>query len=338
MLALLHLIGILIVDIFKSRSRLEAENLFLRHQLNIALRRAPPRLLLRGYDRLLLVMMTRVWPSLLSVVQVVQPATILRWHRAGFRIYWRWKSRDHAGRPKIDRELRDLIRRMSKENPLWGAPRIHGELLKLGFEVAQSTVSKYMVRRQNPPSQTWRTFLRNHGDAIAAIDLCVVPTATFERLFAFLVVGHGRRQLLWFAVTRHPTAEWLAQQIVEAFPWNAAPVYLVRDNDGAYEHAFRRRVRTMGIRDRPASPRSPWQNPYAERLIGTLRRECLDHVLIFGAPHLRRILTSYFSYYNETRTHLSLDKDAPLRRAVQPCGTIVATPILSGLHHRYARI
>lgn len=178
-------------------------------------------------------MMTRVWPSLLSVAQVVQPDTILRWHRTGFRAYWRRKSRDRAGRPKIDRELRNLIRRMSKENPLWGAPRIHGELLKLGFGVAQSTVSKYMVRRQNPPSQTWRTFLRNHGDAIAAIDLCVVPTATFERLFAFLIVGHGRRQLLWFAVTRHPTAEWLAQQIVEAFPWNTAPVYLVRDNDGA---------------------------------------------------------------------------------------------------------
>jgi hypothetical protein len=220
---------------------------------------------------------------------------------------------------------------------LWGAPRIHGELLKLGFEIAQSTVSKYMVRGQKPPSQTWTTFLRSHADAIAAIDLCVVPTATFERLFAFLV-GHGRRQLLWFAVTRHPTAEWLAQQIVEAFPWNTAPAYLVRDNDGAYGHAFRRRVRRMGIGDRPTSPRSPWQNAYAERLIGTLRRDCLDHVLIFGERHLRRTLTLYSSYYNETRTHLSLDKDAPLRRAVQTRGTIAATPSLSGLHHQYARI
>jgi transposase InsO family protein len=166
----------------------------------------------------------------------------------------------------------------------------------------------------------------------------VVSTVTFDRLFAFLVLGHGRRQLLWFAVTRHPTAEWLAQQIVEAFPWNTAPTYLVRDNDGAYGQAFRRRIRRMGIRDRPISPRSPWQNPYAERLIGTLRRDCLDHVLIFGERHLRQILTSYFSYYNETRTHLSLDKDAPLPRAVQRCGTIVAMPILSGLHHQYARI
>jgi transposase InsO family protein len=176
-----------------------------------------------------------------------------------------------------------------------GAPRIHGELLKLGFEIAESTVSTYMIRRRRPPSQNWRTFLRNHADAIAAIDLCVVPTVTFELLFAFVVLGHGRRQLLWFAVTRHPTAEWLAQQIVEAFPWNVAPAYLVRDNDGAYGQPFRRRIRSMGILDRPTSPRSPWQNAYAERLIGTLRRECLDHVLIFGVQHLRQILTSYSS-------------------------------------------
>ncbi|MGH9548295.1 MAG: integrase core domain-containing protein [Terriglobales bacterium] len=221
---------------------------------------------------------------------------------------------------------------------MWGAPRIHGELLKLGLEIAESTVSKYMIRHRGPPSQTWRTFLRNHADAIAAIDLCVVPTLTFDSLFAFLVVGHGRRQLLWFAVTRQPTAEWLAQQIVEAFPWDAAPTYLVRDNDGAYGQTFTSRLRAMGIRDRPISPRSPWQNPYVERLIGTLRRDCLDHVLIFGERHLRRVLTSYSLYYNETRTHLGLAKDAPLRRAVQRSGTIIITPILSGLHHRYARI
>jgi transposase InsO family protein len=227
---------------------------------------------------------------------------------------------------------------MSKENPLWGAPRIHGELLKLGYELAESTVSKYMIRRRGPPSQTWRTFLRNHADAIAAIDLCVVPTVTFECLFVCLVVGHGRRRLLWFAVTRHPTAEWLAQQIVEAFPWDRAPTYLVRDNDGAYGHAFTSRVRAMGIRDRPISPRSPWQNPYVERLIGTLRRDCLDHVLILGERHLWRVLKSYSLYYNATRTHLGLDKDTPLPRPVQRSGAIVAVPILSGLHHRYVRI
>ena len=336
MLAVLQLIGAFVADLFKSRRRLEIENLFLRHQLNIALRRMPHRLRLRGSDRALMVWMTWLWPGLLGLSRVVQPDTILRWHRAGFRAYWRWKSRARSGRPPLDRELRELIRRMSKDNPLWGAPRIHGELLKLGFEVAESTVSKYMIERRGPPSQTWRTFLLNHADAIAAIDLCVVPTLTFGCLFAFLVLGHGRRQLIWFAVTQQPTAEWLAQQIVAAFPWDTAPTYLLRDNDGAYGEAFTRRVRAMGIRDRPISPRSPWQNPYVERLIGTLRRDCLDHILIVGERHLRRVLTSYSLYYNETRTHLGLSKDAPLGRAVQRSGTIVTTPVLCGLHHRYA--
>src|SRR6266513_644442 len=207
MFAILHSLGMFVADLFKSRCRLEAENLFLRHQLNIALRQAPPRLRLRGSDRALLVWMTQLWPSLLGAAQVVEPETILRWHRSGFIAFWRWKSRKRAGRPKIDRGLRDLIRRMSKENPQWGASRIHGELLMLGFDVAQSTVSKSMVRGGTPPSQSWKTFLRNHAQAIAAIDLCVVPTLTFERLFAFLVVGHGRRQLLWFAVTRNPSAQ-----------------------------------------------------------------------------------------------------------------------------------
>src|SRR5258707_200746 len=326
-----------IVDLFKSRCRLEAENLFLRHQLSIALRRTPLRVRLRGSDRALLVWMTRLWPSLLGAAQVVQPETILRWHRAGFEAFWRWKSRKRAGRPKIDRGLRDLIRRMSKENQQGGASRIHGELLMLGFEVAQSTVSKYMVRGGAPPSQSWKTFLRNHAQAIAAIDLCVVPTLTFERLrFWFWATAGGN--CCGSRVTRHPTAEWLARQVTEAFPWASAPAYLVRDNDGAYGHVFKSRVRAMGIRDRPISPGSPWQNGYAERLIGTVRRECLDRLLIFGESHLRRVLASYAIYYNQARTHLALGKDAPLGRAVQRSGVIVAIPILSGLHHQYARI
>jgi transposase InsO family protein len=208
----------------------------------------------------------------------------------------------------------------------------------LGFEVAQSTVSKYMVRCQKPPSQTWKTFLQNHAEAITAIDMCIVPTLTFDRLFALLVLGHGRRQLLWFEVTRHPTAEWLARQITEAFPWASTPAYLVRDNDRAYGHIFTSRVRAMGIRDRPISPGSPWQNGIAERLIGTVRRECLDRILIFGESQLRRVLASYAAYYNQTRTHLALQKDAPLRRAVQRSGAIVAILILGGLHNQYVRI
>ena len=337
MFVILHSLGGFVTDLIKSRCRLEAENLLLHHQLTIALR-ASPRLRLLGSDRALLIWMTRLWPSLLDAVRVVQPETVLRWHRAGFKMLWRRKSRHKAGRPKIDRGLRDLIRRMSRENPLWGASRIHGELLMLGFEVAQSTVSKYMARRRNPPSQTWNTFLRNHAEAIAAIDMCVVPALTFDLLFAFLVLGHGRRQLLWFEVTRHPTAEWLARQITEAFPWTSAPAYLVRDNDRAYGHVFTSRVRAMGIRDRPISPRSPWQNGIAERLIGTLRRECLDQVVIFSEMHLRRILSAYAAYYNQARTHMALQKDAPLHRAVQRSGAIVAIPILAGLHHQYVRI
>jgi transposase InsO family protein len=338
MTAILLTLWLFVVDLFKSRSRLEAENLYLRHQLNIALRRAPSRIRLSGSDRALLVMMTKLWPNLVGMAQLVKPETILRWHRTGFRMFWRWKSRSRAGRPRIDRGLRDLIQRISAENPLWGASRIHGELLMLGFEVAQSTVSKYMVRRPSLPSQSWKTFLRNHGEAIAAIDMCVVPTVTFELLFAFLVVGHGRRHLLRFEVTQRPTAEWLARQITEAFPWASAPTYLVRDNDRAYGLVFRRRVRIMGIRDKPISPRSPWQNGIAERLIGTLRHECLDQMLVFGEAHLRRILSAYATYYNQARTHMALKKDTPLHRAVQRNGTIIAVPVLSGLHHRYARI
>ena len=338
MFAILYALGMFLADLFKSRRRLEAENLLLRHQLSVALRRAPPRPRFRGIDRALLVWMIQLWPSLLGAVQIVQPETVLRWHRAGFSAFWRWNSRARAGRPKIDRELRELIQRMSMENPLWGASRIHGELLMLGFEVAQSTVSKYLVRGRKPPSQSWRTFLRNHAEAIAAIDMCIVPTLTFERLFAFLVLGHGRRQLLWFEVTRHPTAEWLARQITEAFPWASAPTYLVRDNDRAYGHTFTARVRAMGIRDRPISPRSPWQNGIAERMIGTVRRECLDHVVIFGEAHLRRILSAYAAYYNQTRTHLALDKDAPLQRTVQRFGRVAVIPVLAGLHHQYVRI
>ncbi len=338
MFAILHALGMFVTDLLKSRSRLEAENLLLRHQLTIAMRQAPPRLRLRGSDRALLTWMTRVWPGLLGAVQVVQPETVLRWHRAGFRMIWRWKSRHRAGRPRIDRGLRDLIRRMSRENPLWGASRIHGELLMLGFEVAQSTVSKYMLRRRSPPSQSWKTFLRNHAEAIAAIDMCVVPALNFDLLFVFLVLGHGRRRLLWFEVTRHPTAEWLAQQITEAFPWTSAPAYLVRDNDRAYGRVFTSRVRAMGIRDRPISPGSPWQNGCAERLIGTLRRECLDQILISGEAHLRRVLSAYAAYYNQARTHLALHKDAPSHRSVQRSGAIVGIPILAGLHHQYVRI
>ena len=249
--------------------------------------------------------------------------------RAGFRCYWRWKSRPLGGRPQIDTELRVLIRRMSVENPLWGAPRIHGELLKLGFEVAQSSVAKYMVKRRGPPSQGWRTFLRNHAPDIAAMDLFVVPTVGFDLLYAFVIVRLDRRDLVWINVTTNPTAEWVARQITEAFPWDEAPRYMIRDRDRIYGAVVTRRLRAMGIRDKPTAPASPWQNGFAERLIGSIRRECVDHVIVLGEAHLRRILKSYAGYYNSVRTHRSLNKDAPVSRPVQRPESLVHTPSLA---------
>jgi transposase InsO family protein len=280
----------------------------------------------------------RWFPAILKVLAIIRPETLMRWHRAGFQRYWRWKSRRRGGRPPVETELRALIRRISIENPLWGAPRIHGELLKLGFEVAQSSVAKYMVKRRWPPSQGWQTFLRNHARDIAAMDLFVVPTIGFDLLYAFIIVRLDRRDLAWINVTTNPTAEWVARQSTEAFPWDGAPGYMIRDRDRIYGTVVTRRLRAMGIRDRPIAPASPWQNGFAERLIGSIRRECLDHIIVLGEAHMRRILKSYARYYNETRTHLALEKDAPLSRTVKRAGRILCRPILGGLHHEYVRI
>jgi hypothetical protein len=326
-------------DCFKPQWRLQAEILVLRHELNVLQKRAARRQRhLRWVDRALFIWLYRCCPCILNAITIVKPETVVRWHHKGFAAYWRWKSRSPGGRPWIAQELRDLIRRMSLENPLWGATKMHGELLKLGIQVAQSTVSIYMVPRRGRPLQTWKTFLHNHAEGIVSIDLFVVPTIGFQQLFACLVLSHQRRQLLWFAVTRNPTAEWLARQITEAFPWDTAPKYLVRDNDRAFGAGFKDRIRAMGIRDRPTSFRSPWQNGHVERLVGSTRRECTDHVIVFNEAHLRRILSKYAYYYNKVRTHLALGKDAPYGRPIERFGDITAHPILGGLHHRYARI
>lgn len=338
MLDLCRLIWRMFTDLFRSRVALEAEILVLRQQINVLRRTRPKRPPFISIDRLILGGVCRLFPKMYDALAIVRPDTVIRWHRAGFRSYWRWKSRHRGGRPTVPLEIRELIREMSIANPLWGAPRIHGELLKLGIEIGQTSVAKYMARRRGPPSQGWKAFLRNHADGIAAMDLFVVPTISFRLLYGLLIMGHGRRQVLWFGVTAHPTAEWIANQITQACGWKQAPRYLIRDRDGAYGEVFIRRVRSMGIRDRPTSPRSPWQNAYAERLIGSIRRECLDHVVVFGERHLRHVLLSYMNYYNETRTHLSLDKDAPLSRTVQRAGRILRLPILGGLHHQYVRI
>jgi hypothetical protein len=287
------LVWSVLVLLFRSRASLEAEILILRHQLNIQRRHLPKRLCFSAMDRLIFVGLYRLLPTALNALTIVKPATVVRWHRAGFRSYWRWKSRRRSGRPTVPIEIRRLIGEMSIANPLWGAPRIHGELLKIGIEIGQTSVAKYMVRRRGPPSQGWKTFLRNHANGIAAMDLFVVPTISFRLLYGLLIMRHGRRQILWFGVTAHPTAEWIANEITEACGWEQAPRYLIRDLDGAYGEVFIRRLRSMGIRDRPTSPRSPWQNGYAERLIGSIRRECVDHILVVSERHLRHVLLSY---------------------------------------------
>lgn len=269
---------------------------------------------------------------------LVKPATVVQWHRKGFRLYWRWRSR-RLGRPRTGAEIRDLIRQMSLANPLWGAPRIHGEMLKLGIEVSQATVGRYLPWRPKVPSPTWRSFLHNHLTDIAAIDMFVVATATFRLLYALIVLGHDRRRIIHFAVTQNPTQGWLARQMTEAFPWDTAPRYLLRDRDASYGPAFRRRVRAMVIKEVVTAPRSPWQNPYVERLIGSIRRECLDHIVVFNEHHLREVLSTYFEYHHKARTHLSLNKDCPQPRHIQPlsAGKIIAFPEVGGLHHRYER-
>jgi len=343
MIRLLCFVLAILASPFKSKLRLEAENAVLRHPLVVLRRRLRGRVRLTNNDRWFFIQLYRWFPSILQVFTIIRPERLVRWHRAGFRRYWRWKSRPLGGRPQIETELRAMIRRMSVEIPLWGAPRIHGELLKLGFEIAQSSVAKYMVKRRGPPSQGWRTFLRNHAPDIAAMDLFVVSTIGFDLLYAFVIVRLDRRDLVWINVTANPTAEWVARQITEAFPWNEAPRYLIRDRDRIYGSVVRRRLRSMGIRDRPKAPASPWQNGVTERLIGSIRRECVDHVIVLGEVHLRRVLRSYARYYNDIRTHRSLGKDAPAVRRVQRTGIISShawrtSPSLHpGLGFRYNR-
>ena len=329
-----------IIEIFADRAALHTEILALRQQVAV-LKRQRPRPSLRKADRVFWVILSCLWPGWRHALVIVRPETVIGWHRKAFRLFWTWKSRrGKPGRPPVSREIRYLVRRMSRENTRWGAPRIHGELLKLGFSISQTAVSKYMVRYPSPPSQSWRTFLTNHADCLASIDFFVVPTATFHLLFGFIVLHHERRQIVHFGVTANPTMAWVAQQIREAFPWGTAPRYLIRDRDGAYGQSFRSTVTAMGVEEVVTAPRSPWQNPYVERLIGSVRRECLDHSIILNERHLRRILGSYLDYYHGSRTHLSLGKDTPDGRPVQPAGsgTVVSLPKVGGLHHRYERL
>jgi transposase InsO family protein len=327
-------------SIGRSRAALDLENLALRHQIGVLQRSARKHPKLTPLDRLLWAWLSRVWSDWRSALAIVQPETVMAWHRAGFRLFWTWKvRRGQPGRPTLAREVRDLIRRMCRENPTWGAPRIHGELRKLGIDIGETSVSKYMVRSRKPPSQTWRTFLKNHLQQLVSIDFFTVPTIRFQILYVFLVLAHDRRRILHFNVTAHPTAEWTGQQLREAFPFDQLPRYLLRDRDAIFGDDFRKQVTAMGIQEVLSTPRSPWQRAYVERVIGSIRRECLDHLIAFNETSVRRILGSYVEYYHRSRTHLALGKDSPEPRSVQSpeMGPVVALPQVGGLHHRYER-
>jgi putative transposase len=315
------------------------ENLALRHQLGVY-KNTVARPKVRRTDRLFWVALSRVWAGWRQALVIVSPNTVLRWQRRRFCEHWtKLSARPIAGRPPVNAEIRTLVTRMAAANPLWGAPRIHGELLRLGIAISERTVSRLMPKRHPRPSQTWRTFLANHVRDLVSLDFFTVPTARLRVLFVLVVLAHHRRRVVHFNVTEHPTAHWTAQQIVDAFPDDSAPSYLLRDRDQVFGEQFRHRVKGMGIEEVLTAPHSPWQNPFAERLIGSIRRECLNHVLVLHERHLRRILARYFSYYHRARTHLALDKDAPDVRPVElsDAGRIVEILEVGGLHHRYVR-
>lgn len=327
-------------SLLKGRTALQLENIALRHQIVVLQRSTKKRLQLHNSDRLFWVGLSQVWSDWRSALVIVKPETVIAWHRKGFRLFWTWKvQHGKPGRPAISLEIRTLIRRMSRENPGWGAPRIHGELLKLGVDIGETSVSKYLVRRRKPPSQTWRTFLQNHLQSLVSVDFFTVPTIHFQVLYVFLVLAHERRRIVHFAVTAHPTAEWTAHQLREAFPWETAPRYLLRDRDRIFGYEFVNQLKAMGIQQVLSAPRSPWQRAYIERLIGSIRRECLDHFIVFNERTLKLHLSAYTAYYHTTRTHLALQKDCPETRPVQPVerGPIVSIPEVGGLHHRYER-
>ena len=337
LVSLLHSLQFMV----RSRASLHLEIIALRHQLAVVHRSRRPRLRLTSADRVLWVWLSQAWSGWRSAVHIVKPDTVIAWHRRGFRLFWRWKSRRRNGRPGVPPDVRALIRELSTANPLWGAPRIHGELQKLGVSASQSTVAKYMHMRRppRPPSQTWRTFLTNHASQIMAVDFFVVPTVTFRVLFVLVILAHERRRIVHVAVTEHPTAAWTAQQLRNAFPDHEAPAYLLHDRDAVFA-GIATTIAGMNIQAVRTAPRSPWQNAYVERVIGSIRRECLDHVIVANATGLTRVLRDYLTYYMHSRTHLALDKDPPISRSIAPpsAGRVVATPQVGGLHHRYDRV
>jgi len=337
MVRLIQFLLAMLTSSVRTRASLQLEIAALRHQLSLYRSRGrKPRI--TSADRLLWSVVAKLWSGWRAALFFVQPRTVAIWQKRRFREYWRALSRSTGpGRPQIPRELIDLIRRMWKANPTWGSPKIVAELAKLGIDVAKSTVEKYRPRRDQPRSPTWGTFLDQHVRDLVSVDFFIVPTATFRVLFVFVVLAHDRRRIVHFNVTEHPTAQWTAQQLVEAFPFDTAPRYLIRDGDGVYGLRVTRRIESLGIDEVVTAPASPWQNAYVERLIGTLRRELLDHVIIFNERHLKKLLSSYLDYYHPWRTHRSLDQDAPDGRLVREAdpSNVLEFPAVHGLHHFY---
>lgn len=324
------------------REELVLENLALRQQLAM-LKREHPRPRATVLDRAFWVALSRTWCNWANALVVVQPATVVRWHREAFRRFWTWISRPRGerGQPRVAADVREAIRRLAEENPSWGAPRIHGELVKLGFDVSERTVARYMPKRPPDPDKIrrWMAFLRNHKDGIAAMDFLVVPTVTFRLLYCLVFIEHGRRRVLHFNVTEHPTAAWVVQQIREAFPYDTAPKHLIFDRDSTFCERVVASIKGMGIEPCRTAFQTPWQNPICERFNGTLRRDLLDHVVVFGQDHLRKLVREFLGYYHGSRTHLGLDKDCPEPRAItprqSPDAVLHSVPQVGGLHHRY---
>jgi putative transposase len=330
-----------IVRCFRRRRDLLLENLALRQQLTV-LKRRHPKSKLGLFDKLFWVAARRFWSAWKQSLILVTPETVVRWHRAGFRMYWSLisKARTQVGRRKLSKEVRDLIFQMVAENPTWGAPRIHGELLMPGLEVSERTISRWMKRppRDPQPAQRWLAFLRNHREAIAAMDFFTVPTITFGVFYCFFVISHDRRRILHFNVTRHPTSAWTVQQLREAFPYQCSPKYLIFDHDAKYGLEVPAAIHFMKITRIQTSFQSPWQNGVAERWVGSCRRELRDHVIALNERHLKRLLSDYVHYYHEDRTHLGLNKETPNRRSCSAImGGVFSSPRLGGLHHRYDR-
>ena len=325
--------------IFRNKQSIVLENLALRQQLAVQ-QRSIKRPKIKNTDRLFWVWISRIWNDWRSSLIIVKPPTVISWHKKGFKLYWKWKSR-RVGRPNINWELIILIRSMQKENSTWSAQRIQGELGKLGFTVCENTVAKYMRKPKTDPKklQRWLTFLRNHAKYTVGIDFLVARTIFFKPIHVFVAISHDRRRILHFAVTANPHSQWAIQQLRETFAFDETTKYVIRDNDKIFSHEFKQTIKRFGLEDTPTAPRSPWQNPFCERVIGTLRRECLDHMIILNEKHLYAVLHEYiFEYYNTSRTHMSLGKDSPIHHPIQTNGKVVSKPILGGLHHVYSRV